>query len=232
METKNKKSVVRIAVMLLLVMVFFPLLPMIISGRWDWWQAWVMFALFVLSFIVSRAIAARKTPDILKERADYATQGNTQAWDKWLSPIMAFGSVFILLIAGLDELFNWSPDLPLGLELVGLALVVAGYIFGSFAFVENAFFSGTVRLQPERGQTVVKSGPYGWVRHPGYLGSLIASIGMPLLLDSLWAFIPMLVFGFFYVLRTHLEDRFLRENLAGYSEYAREVRYRLFPGIW
>lgn len=232
METKNKKSVVRIAVMLLLVMVFFPLLPMIISGRWDWWQAWVMFALFVLSFIVSRAIAARKTPDILKERADYATQGNTQAWDKWLSPIMAFGSVFILLIAGLDELFNWSPDLPLGLELVGLALVVAGYIFGSFAFVENAFFSGTVRLQPERGQTVVKSGPYGWVRHPGYLGSLIASIGMPLLLDSLWAFVPVLIFGFFYVLRTRLEDRFLRENLAGYSEYAREVRYRLFPGIW
>ena len=232
METKNKKSVVRIAVMLLLVMVFFPLLPMIISGRWDWWQAWVMFALFVLSFIVSRAIAARKTPDILKERADYATQANTQSWDKWLSPIMAFGSVFILLIAGLDELFNWSPDLPLGLELVGLALVVAGYIFGSFAFVENAFFYGTVRLQPERGQTVVKSGPYGWVRHPGYLGSLIASIGMPLLLDSLWAFIPMLVFGFFYVLRTHLEDRFLRENLAGYSDYASEVRFRLFPGIW
>ncbi len=232
METKNKKSVVRIAVMLLLVMVFFPLLPMIISGRWDWWQAWVMFALFVLSFIVSRAIAARKTPDILKERADYATQGNTQAWDKWLSPIMAFGSVFILLAAGLDDRFNWSPDLALGWELLGLALILIGYIFGSYAFVENAFFSGTVRLQPERGQTVVKSGPYGWVRHPGYLGSLIASIGMPLLLDSLWAFVPVLIFGFFYVLRTRLEDRFLRENLAGYSAYVREVRYRLFPGIW
>ena len=232
MESKNKKSVVRIVVMLLLVLVIFPLLPMIISGRWDWWQAWVMFALFVLSFIVSRAIAARKTPDILKERADYATQGNTQAWDKWLSPVVAFGSVFILLVAGLDELFDWSPDLSLGLELFGLGLIVIGYVLGSYALVENAFFSGTVRLQPERGQTVVKSGPYGWVRHPGYLGSLIASIGMPLLLDSLWAFIPMLVFGFFYVLRTHLEDRFLRENLAGYSEYAREVRYRLFPGIW
>ena len=232
METKNKKSVVRIAVMLLLVMVFFPLLPMIISGRWDWWQAWVMFALFVLSFIVSRAIAARKTPDILKERADYATQGNTQAWDKWLSPIMAFGSVFILLAAGLDDRFNWSPDLALGWELLGLALILIGYIFGSYAFVENAFFSGTVRLQPERGQTVVKSGPYGWVRHPGYLGSLIASIGMPLLLDSLWAFVPVLIFGFFYVLRTRLEDLFLRENLAGYSAYVREVRYRLFPGIW
>lgn len=232
MESENKPSIIRIAIMLLLVMVFFPLLPMIISGRWNWWQAWLMGALFVLSFIVSRAIAAKKTPDILKERANYATQGNTQAWDKWLSPIMAFGSVFILLAAGLDDRFNWSPDLSLGLELLGLALVVLGYVFGSYAFVENAFFSGTVRLQPERGQTVIKSGPYAWVRHPGYLGSLIASLGMPLLLDSLWAYVPMIIFGFFFVLRTHLEDRFLRENLAGYSDYAKEVRYRLFPGIW
>lgn len=232
MEPEKKTSIVRIAVMLLMVMVLFPLLPMIISGRWKWWQAWVMGVLFILSFIVSRAIAARKTPDILKERANYATQGNTQSWDKWLSPIMAFGSVFILLAAGLDDRFNWSPDLSLGWELLGLALILTGYVFGSFAFVENAFFSGTVRLQPERGQTVVKSGPYGWVRHPGYLGSLIASIGMPLLLDSLWAYIPMIIFGFFYVLRTHLEDRFLRENLTGYSDYASEVRFRLFPGIW
>ena len=231
MESEKKTSLVRIAIMLLLVMVLFPLFPMIISGRWNWWQAWVMAGLFILSFIVSRAIAAKKNPDILKERANYATQGNTQAWDKWLSPIMAFGSVFVLLAAGLDERFNWSPDLHLGWELLGLALILFGYIFGSFAFVENAFFSGTVRLQPERGHTVISSGPYAFVRHPGYLGSLIASLGMPLLLDSLWAFVPVIIFGFFFVLRTHLEDRFLRENLVGYSDYAKKVRYRLFPGI-
>ena len=126
--------------MLLLVLVIFPMLPMIISGRWDWWQAWLMFTLFVLGFIVSRAIAARKTPDILMERANYATQGNTQAWDKWLSPVVAFGSVFILLVAGLDDRFNWSPDLSLGLRLIGLALIVLGYVLGSYAFIENAFF--------------------------------------------------------------------------------------------
>ena len=218
--------------MLLLVLVIFPLLPMIISGRWDWWQAWLTFTLFVLGFIVSRAIAARKTPDILMERANYATQGNTQAWDKWLSPVVAFGSVFPLLVAGLDDRFNWSPDLSLGLELVGLALVVLGYVLGSYAFIENAFFSGTVRLQEERGHKVISSGPYAWVRHPGYLGSLIASLGMPLLLDSLWAFVPVIIFGFFFVLRTHLEDGFLQKNLPGYSEYADKVHYRLFPGIW
>lgn len=232
MESKNKKSVVRIVVMLLLVLVIFPLLPMIISGRWDWWQAWVMFAVFVLSFIVSRAIAARKTPDILKERANSATRDNTQAWDKWLSPVVAFGSVFILLVAGLDVLFNWSPELPLGWELFGLFLIVVGYALGSYAFIENAFFSGTVRLQEERGHKVISSGPYAWVRHPGYLGSLIASLGIPLLLNSLWAYVPVIIIGFFFVLRTHLEDQFLQENLPGYSDYAKEVRYRLFPGIW
>lgn len=232
MASEKKRSIVRIVIMLLLVLVIFPLLPMIISGRWDWWQAWTMGVLFILSFVVSRAIAAGKTPDILKERANYATQGNTQAWDKWLSPVVAFGSVFILLAAGLDELFNWSPDLPLELELLGLALILFGYIFGSYAFVENAFFSGTVRLQPERGQTVISTGPYAWVRHPGYLGSLIASLGMPLLLDSWWAFVPVVIFGSFFVLRTKLEDRFLQENLPGYSDYAKKVHYRLFPGIW
>jgi protein-S-isoprenylcysteine O-methyltransferase Ste14 len=232
MESKNKKSVVRIVVMLLLVLVIFPLLPMIISGRWDWWQAWVMFAVFVLSFIVSRAIAARKTPDILKERANSATRDNTQAWDKWLSPVVAFGSVFILLVAGLDVLFNRSADLPLGMELFGLFLIVVGYALGSYAFIENAFFSGTVRLQEERGHKVISSGPYAWVRHPGYLGSLIASLGIPLLLNSLWAYVPVIIIGFFFVLRTHLEDQFLQENLPGYSGYAKEVRYRLFPGIW
>lgn len=232
MEPEKKTSIVRIAIMLLLVLVIFPLLPMIISRRWNWWQAWVMAAIFMLGFIVSRAIAARKTPDILKERANYTTQGNTQAWDKWLSPVVAFGSVFILLVAGLDELFDWSPDLSLGLELFGLGLIVIGYVLGSYALVENAFFSGTVRLQPERGQTVINSGPYAWVRHPGYVGSLIANLGIPLLLDSAWAFLPVIIISVFFVLRTHLEDRFLRENLAGYNDYAKKVRYRLLPGIW
>lgn len=232
MENKKKVNSVRIVVMLLIVLVVFPLLPILISGKWNWWEAWVMGALFLLSFIVSRAIAAKKTPDILKERANYNRQDNTQPWDKWLSPVVAFGSVFILLVAGLDALYQWSSGFPLWLELIGLLLILAGYVFGSIAFIENAFFSGTVRIQEERGHKVVSSGPYSWVRHPGYLGSLVASLGMPLLLDSIWAFIPVIVFGFFYVLRTSLEDRFLQANLPGYSDYAQKVRYRLLPGIW
>lgn len=232
MKKTQDVNVFRIVIMLILVLVVFPLLPILISGKWNWWEAWVMGALFLLSFIVSRAIAAKKTPDILKERANYNRQDNTQPWDKWLSPVVAFGSVFVLLVAGLDALYQWSSGFPLWVELIGLLLILAGYVFGSIAFIENAFFSGTVRIQDERGHKVVSSGPYGWVRHPGYLSSLIASLGMPLLLDSIWAFIPVIFFGFFYVLRTSLEDRFLQANLPGYSDYAQKVRYRLLPGIW
>jgi protein-S-isoprenylcysteine O-methyltransferase Ste14 len=232
MEDQKGVNVVRVVIMLLLVLVVFPLLPILISGRWGWWQAWVMVAIFILSFIVSRALAVRKTADILKERANYNQHKNTQSWDKWLSPLVAFGSVFILLVAGLDVLYQWSAGFSLPVEMLGLALILVGYIIGSYAFVENAFFSGTVRIQSDRGHKVVSSGPYRWVRHPGYLGSLVASLGIPLLLDSAWSFIPAVVFGVFFIIRTNLEDRFLQENLNGYRGYAQKIRYRLLPGIW
>lgn len=231
---KNKKGVniPRIVIMLLLVLVVIPLLPILISGRWNWWEAWLMAVIFVLAFIVSRAIARRRNPDILIERANYYTHENTQPWDKWLSPAVAFGSVFILLVAGLDARFHWSAGFSIPVELLGLLLLLSGYVLASYAFVENAYFSGTVRIQGERGHKVVSSGPYGWVRHPGYLGSLVSSLGMPLLLDSAWAFIPVVVFGAFFFIRASLEDLFLQANLEGYRDYAQKVRYRLLPGIW
>jgi protein-S-isoprenylcysteine O-methyltransferase Ste14 len=232
MESQKDVNVTRVVIMLLLVLVVIPLLPILISGRWGWWEAWTMAAIFILTFIVSRALAARKTPDILKERANYGQHKDTQPWDRWLSPFVAFGSVIIMLVAGLDALYHWSSGFSLPAEMVGLALIVAGYVFASYAFIENAYFSGTVRIQVERGHKVVSSGPYGWVRHPGYLGSLIASLGIPLLLDSAWSFIPVVVFGVFFIIRTSLEDNFLQVNLAGYREYAKKVHYRLLPGIW
>lgn len=232
MENKKAVNVPRIAVMLLIVLVGIPLLPILISGRWNWWEAWLMAAVFILAFIISRVLAVRSTPDILVERANYGQHENTQSWDKWLSPLVAFGSVLVLLVAGLDARFQWSAGFSLPVEMLGLVLILAGYALASYALVENAYFSGTVRIQSERGHTVISSGPYGWVRHPGYLGSLISSLGMPLLLDSLWAFIPVVVIGAFFILRTRLEDQFLQMNLTGYREYARKVRYRLLPGIW
>ena len=113
-----------------------------------------------------------------------------------------------------------------------LVIILAGYALASFALIENRFFSGTVQLQPERGHMVVSGGPYRWIRHPGYAGSLLTFITIPIFLDSLWAFIPAILVTVFLVIRTGLEDKLLQEQLPGYREYAGQVRYRLFPGLW
>jgi protein-S-isoprenylcysteine O-methyltransferase Ste14 len=232
MEKQKEVNILRTVILLLLVLVVIPLLPILISGRWGWWQAWVMAAVFLLSFVISRALAARRTPDILRERANFGQHENTQPWDKVLSPLVAFGSVFVMAAAGLEARFGGPAHFSLAVQMAGLALILAGYGLASYAFVVNAFFSGTVRIQEERGHKVIRSGPYAWVRHPGYAGSLVASLGMPLLLNSAWAFLPVVIFGAVFFIRTRLEDRFLQGNLPGYREYAQKVRYRLLPGVW
>jgi protein-S-isoprenylcysteine O-methyltransferase Ste14 len=120
----------------------------------------------------------------------------------------------------------------LWVSVLSLSLFVAGYVLGAYALIENRFFSGKVRIQTERNQQVVSSGPYRWMRHPGYAGALLAYFVTPLLLDSNWAFLPAVFLAICLVVRTHLEDRTLQAELPGYREYAQRVRYRLLPGIW
>jgi protein-S-isoprenylcysteine O-methyltransferase Ste14 len=115
---------------------------------------------------------------------------------------------------------------------VALALILAGYALSSYALVENRYFSGMVRIQAERDHHVVTSGPYRWVRHPGYSGALLTFWGSPLFLDSAWAFLPAGLLTIVLVIRTALEDRTLQEQLDGYRAYAERVRYRLLPSVW
>jgi len=96
----------------------------------------------------------------------------------------------------------------------------------------NAFFSEGVRIQEERGHVVATGGPYRYVRHPGYVGAMLAQLATPFLLGSPWAFVPGVGSVALYAVRTHLEDRTLIEELPGYREYARRIRYRLLPGVW
>ena len=104
-------------------------------------------------------------------------------------------------------------------------------MFG-WAMTTNAFFSTAVRIQSDRGHTVCRSGPYRFVRHPGYVGAILMSLGTPLLLGSAWALIPAAAAMVLMVLRTHLEDDTLRAELPGYEDYAHDVRYRLVPRLW
>jgi protein-S-isoprenylcysteine O-methyltransferase Ste14 len=113
-----------------------------------------------------------------------------------------------------------------------LFLMTAGHLLGSWALISNPFFSGVVRLQKERHHQVVRSGPYRWVRHPGYAGALLAYGAAPLLLDSVWIFFPVLFLTLVLAVRIQREEKFLKENLEGYSAYTEKTRYRLIPGIW
>lgn len=230
-ETK-KTFTLRAVIQLVLVVFVAPLLPMIISGQWGWWEAWIYAGLSILGFVLSRALAMRRHPDLLAERARSLEMQNAKPWDRILAPTLALGSLVILVVAGLDRLFGWSSSYPLNLKIVAFIVIILGYLLGSWALIENRFFSGVVRIQNDRGHHVVSTGPYRFVRHPGYGGALWVYLATPLVLDSIWAFLPALLLVCVLVLRTALEDKTLQEELTGYKEFTRRTRYRLIPGIW
>jgi len=221
-----------VIVPMLFFVVVVPFLPLLISWRWDWWEAWAYAIIGILGFAISRVLAARRHPDLLAERARFLQHENAKPWDKLVAPLVGLGGGLVPLVAGLDALFDWSPTFSLPVKIVSLAIILAGYALGSYALIENRFFSGMVYIQTDRGHQVVSSGPYRWMRHPGYAGALLTYLATPLFLDSRWGFLPAVFLAILLVIRTGLEDRVLQDELAGYCDYVRRVRYRLLPGVW
>ena len=232
MAEPNKPVIWRAIVQMVIVVVLAPFIPLIISGQWDWWQAWAYAITSVLAFILSRLLVARKHPDLIAERARFMDAKDTKPWDKVLAPLLGIGSILILVAAGLEKYYAPSTASNLTLNLIALAGIILGYGFSSWALIENRFFAGTVRIQTERGHHVVSTGPYRVVRHPGYAGGLLGYFFIPLLLDSLWAWIPTILLAIVMVIRTALEDKTLQAELPGYKEFAGKTKYRLLPGVW
>ncbi len=222
----------RVVVLMLFFVVVIPSLPLLISRQWDWWEAWVYAIIGILGFAISRALAARHHPDLLAERARFLQHEDAKPWDKLMSPLLVLGGVLLPLVVGLDALFGWSPPFTLPVKILALLIILAGYALGSYALIENRFFSAVVRIQTDRGHQVVSTGPYRWIRHPGYAGALLTYLATPLFLDSRWGFLPALYLTIVIVIRTSLEDKTLQNELEGYREYARRVRCRLLPGVW
>lgn len=222
----------RVVVQVLFFVVVVPFLPLLISRRWDWWEAWVYAVAYILSFAIGRALVARRYPDLLAERARFLRHESVETWDRLLAPLVALGGGSIPLVAGLDALSGPSHAFDLPVRVLSLVMILAGSALGTYALLENRFFSGMVRIQAERDHRVVSSGPYRWVRHPGYAGAVLAYLATPLFLDAPWALLPAVFLAAAVVLRTELEDRALQDRLQGYRDYARRVRYRLLPGVW
>jgi protein-S-isoprenylcysteine O-methyltransferase Ste14 len=201
------------------------------AGRLDWGPAWAYVAAYLATIVLNALSILPKNPDLIAERARAGK--DAKGWDKFLAAAVGFyGPTLILLIAGLDERFGWTGYFPLGVELLGLILTAIGFGIVSWAMKSNKYFSGVVRIQKDRGHKVANSGPYRFVRHPGYLGMSLTALGAPLLLSSLWAFIPAGLTIILLIVRTLLEDRTLQQELKGYKAYAKLTRYRILPGIW
>ena len=138
-----------------------------------------------------------------------------------------------LVIAGLDAgRFHWSGEVAVPMHAAGLMVYTLGLWLALWAMSTNRFFSPVVRMQKERGHHLVTTGPYRFVRHPGYVGVMSATLGEGLALGSYWSLVPLVVLFLLFIRRTALEDRFLLAELEGYAEFAQKVRYRLLPGIW
>ena len=228
-QTVSPRQWIRLVVAYLLI----PVILLICGGDLGWWQAWLYSLLILAAGIGGRMWAEQRHPGLLAERQNIENIQNAKAWDKVLAPLMAVSIVFpMVIVAGLDHRYNWSPEFPLWLIVIGFILISLGYAFAAWALAENRFFSSVVRIQTDRGHVVCDSGPYRFVRHPGYAGNILPLFGIVLALGSVWTLIPAAVASIITVIRTALEDQTLQEELPGYRDYARRVRFRLIPGIY
>ena len=199
------------------------------SGRLNWANAWVLLGLNFAASLTSTALFSRN-PDLATERR------NVKAGKNWDKPIVAIvvliGPVATWITAGLDTRFHWSDTMPPSAFVAGVLVAVFSAALIAWAMHSNKFFSSVVRIQKDRGHVVVTSGPYRFVRHPGYTGIAAFTLATPLILNSRWAFVPAVVTAAVTGLRTALEDRTLHNELEGYADYARRVKYRLAPPVW
>ena len=200
------------------------------SGRLDWVMAWVYVGIRVAIGVASMLLIASKHPGLLEER--FHPGEGAKAWDRPLASITTLLLLVTLIVAGLDKRIGWSPEMAMAIQLAALVVWLLGDAFSKWAAVSNRFYSRVVRIQRDRGHTVVTDGPYRYMRHPGYAGALVAALATPIVLGSLWALVAAGTLSLLLVIRTALEDKTLREELPDYTEYTQRTRYRLVPGVW
>ena len=173
----------------------------------------------------------RIDPELLKERSKPGE--GTKTWDKAILGLSFLLTISMYITAGLDSgRYHWSPDFHWSLCLLGIILTMSGQLLFLIAQKQNKFFSSTVRIQTDREHVVCETGLYKNVRHPAYLGSIIQALGFPLLLGSLWSIIPIVLLIILTIIRTNLEDKTLKIELKGYTEYSNKTRYMIIPYIW
>jgi protein-S-isoprenylcysteine O-methyltransferase Ste14 len=209
---------------------FFSVVLFISAGRIDYIQGWIYFFTSLLTTSMN-ILAVQKDSELMNERLQPGE--GAKSWDKLLLGFSALISLSTIVLAGLDSgRYQWSPPFHWIITVFGILLMIIGQIVFLTARKENKFFSTVVRIQKDRGHTVCQTGIYTVIRHPGYLGMIISTIGLPLLLGSLWSIVPAFLAVILLCRRTYLEDALLKDELIGYHEYSQNVCYKLVPGMW
>jgi len=200
------------------------------AGHLNWPEAWIYLAAHFLLAVAGQAWLTRFDPDLVEERGRWGA--NTKAWDRWILSTNLVLTLVLLIVIGLDAGRFGCSTVPWPVRLAALLGLVPGFGLPILASRANTYLASTVRIQDERGQTVVSTGPYAAIRHPMYAGMILFDLCLPVLLGSWWGLAVSGVMMAVLVLRTALEDRALRAELPGYAEYAQRVRFRLIPGLW
>ena len=200
------------------------------AGTFAWWQAWAVLADTLAWTVGMGVVILIYNPSLLAERL--GPRPNAKKWDTLIMSFLGILQLVRYILARFDHKLGWSGSFPLWLQVTAAGLCLLAYGLVVWAAGVNAFFTQIVRIQEERGQTVVKDGPYRLIRHPAYLGAGLVEITVPVLLGSWWAMSISVVTLILLLLRTSLEDKMLRKDLPGYEEFCHQTRFRLIPGVW
>ncbi len=201
------------------------------AGSWHWTEAWLFLMLIGLLSVGTGVWLTQRDPALLESRLSSPFAADQARGDRTLIVMIGLGFCLWLGVMGLDRRFAWSA-VPLVVEAIGAMVLLIGFAGVLWTFAANSFAAPQIRLQAERGQRVIDTGPYAFVRHPMYAGGAVYLLGMALLLGSWWGVLGAALLIVTFGLRAIGEEAMLRKGLAGYEDYARRVRYRLLPGVW
>jgi len=200
------------------------------AGRINYWQGMIYVSIGLVMLLLNYTVL-RIDSELLKERSKPGE--NTKKWDKTILGLSFVVTITMYIIAGLDSgRHHWSPDFHWSVYLLGIILTASGQLLFLIAQKQNRFFSSTVRIQNEREHIVCETGLYKIVRHPAYMGSIIQSLGFPLLFGSICSILPISIMIILLIIRINLEDKTLKDELTGYREYSEKTKYKIIPFVW
>lgn len=225
MKNLNKKAfggILRFLI-ILAALLFLPV------WTFHYWQAWIFLAVFSMSVLVITIYLMKTDLKLLARRINAGPGAEKEKSQKIIQSFASLAFIIVIVFSSIDHRLSWSA-LPPEVSVAGDILVALGLLIIFFVFRENTFTSAIIEV--DAGQKVISTGPYALIRHPMYTGALVMLLGIPLALGSWWGLFTIIPITLVIVWRLLDEEKFLTNNLLGYSEYQKKVRYRLLPFIW